>query len=187
MTRAEQNRQTAERQLVSQVKDLAIQGYMKLLRSYEAKGYNLTGQLRDSIYVKSKALQQELVYEIEIGFRGYGKYKDLKYMQPGVDIDGLLDYVQKVGIKNFKYIPGLLSDAQRRKPIDKTRAELRIAWGLAMGRKKKGDKQIRRRGKGWYNPTKGRLEYDFMHTINESLQELANDFVITNFTAMDAP
>lgn len=158
---------------------------MKLLNNLSAKNLVLTGQLRDSLYVKAKSLEQELVYEIEIGFTGHGKYKDLKNMRPGVDIEGLLAYVQHVGIEKFAYVPGYMTDAKRRKPIDKSRAELRIAWGLAMGRKQKGQGQMRRRGRGWYNPVKGRLEYDFMKTINDSLTDMSNDFVITNFTAIE--
>ncbi len=167
-----QIRTQKEAELISEIKTLADASYQKLLASLDAKGFVHTRELRNSVWTETKAIRDQAIYSIKIGFKGYGQLKDLRQMHAGVDIEALLAYVQSIGLENFKYVPGYYTDARRRKPIDKLKAETRIAWGIAMARKRQPI--LKRRGKGWFNPIKGKLEYAFIKTVSEKLAETAH-------------
>jgi hypothetical protein len=162
--------------LITELQQLTAAAQRKMLASISNKKLVLTRQLQNSIRTEFKYLESQAIYQITIGFEGYGRLKDLRRMQPGFDFEAMLKFVQEVGVEKFAYIPGYYTDVQRRKPIDKTRAEKRIAWGLSFGRNKKGE--IRRKGKGWFNPIKGKLEFDLMRTVSQQLALAGHKMVL---------
>jgi predicted membrane metal-binding protein len=141
--------------LITELQQLTAAAQRKMLASISNKKLVLTRQLQNSIRTEFKYLESQAIYQITIGFEGYGRLKDLRRMQPGFDFEAMLKFVQEVGVEKFAYIPGYNTDVQRRKPIDKTRADKKT--------------EIRRKGKGWFNPIKGKLEFDLMRTVSQQL------------------
>ncbi len=169
----------AEKQavLLEEINQLTEAAYRKMVASLVNKKLTLTRQLQNSIRAEFKYLASQATYQITIGFEGYGRLKDLRKMNPGHDYESMLRFVQIIGFEKFEYIPGYFTDAKRRKPIDRTRAEKRIAWGLAFGRTQKDS--VKRKGKGWFNPIKGKLEFDFMRIISQRLAQAGHEMVLT--------
>lgn len=140
----------------------------RILIGLEAKGFVLTRELIESVYTTTKSLNDGLVAELELGFRGYGRFKDLKAMSvTGFNQEALEGFVKKVGLSKFGYVPGYYSDVKRRKPIDTARAISRIATGIGIARIRQGT--LRRKGKGFFNPVKGKLEYAVMYAISRNM------------------
>ena len=164
-------------QILEAVQELRLEAENKINNAVRAKGLVLTGALAESITTTARSLENGLVYEIEIGFQGYGRLKDMRNLRAGFSIDAMLQFIDSVGLQNFKYIPGYYTDARRRKPIDSTRAKVRLAWALAISRA--NQQSIRRKGKAWFNPIKGRLEYDFAKLISEKLAEQGQTLILS--------
>lgn len=169
--------ETQKAELLQAVQELRLEAEKKIYNSLRAKGLVLTGSLADSVTTIGRELENGLVYEIEIGFQGYGRLKDMRNLRPGFDIEAMLKFIDTVGLDKFKFIPGYFTDKRRRKPIDSTRAKVRLAWALAISRA--NQQSIRRKGKAWFNPIKGRLEYDFAKLISEKLAEQGQTLILS--------
>ena len=169
---ARDNLQDAPGDILHQTMEEELKPYLatakrRIIDGLTAKGFVLTRELLDSVYTTSKSLENGLVAELELGFRGYGRFKDLKAMQAGMNVEALVAFVDKVGLSKFGFVPGYFTDAKRRRPIDPTRAKLRIALGIGFARIRKGT--LRRKGKGFFNPVKGKLEYAVMYAISRNM------------------
>lgn len=175
------NLEVKQAQLISELKEITAAAQRKMLASLSNKKLLLTRQLHNSIRTEFQYIEAQAIYQITIGFEGYGRLKDLRRMQPGFNFEAMLKFVQQIGVEKFPYVPGYYTDAVRRKPIDKSRAEKRIAWGLAFGRNKKTE--IRRKGKGWFNPIKGKLEFDLMRTVSQQLAKAGHQMVLETLQA----
>jgi hypothetical protein len=164
-------------QLLEAVQELRLEAEKKIYNSLKAKGLVLTGALSDSVTTVARELENGLVYEIEIGFQGYGRLKDMRNLRPGFNIEAMLKFIDEVGLDKFKFIPGYYTDTRRRKPIDSARARIRLAWALAISQANK--KSIKRKGKAWFNPIKGKLEFDFATLISERLAQQGQTLILS--------
>lgn len=160
---------------ISEVRNLAGHAEAKLKAEILRKGLTFSGALANDLYTITRQLEGGMITELEIGFRGYGKYKDLRSMRAGTNIEALLEFVQKTGIEKFKYA----GYKQGRTPKDPTKTATRIAWGIAISRMRKGT--LKRKGKGWFNPIKGKVEWDFMRIIANSMAESGHKMVLAVF------
>lgn len=95
----------------------------------------LTGELRDSIRTEIEKQSAEEGYKLILLFRQYGRFKDMRELASGnmPPVEDMEKYVKKVGVDNFFFIPGYETS---RKPVTEQNAIRRIAWGLAMSKKK---------------------------------------------------
>lgn len=172
-------------QILEAVQELRLEAENKINNAVRAKGLVLTGALAESITTTARSLENGLVYEIEIGFQGYGRLKDMRNLRAGFSIDAMLQFIDSVGLQNFKYIPGYPTDIRRRKPIDSARARIRLAWALAISRSQK--QSIRRKGKAWFNPIKGKLEFDFATLIMNKMAEAGQHVILSVFEEVQNP
>lgn len=164
-------------EILQAVQELRLRAESKIYNSVRAKGLILSGSLNESITTIGRELENGLVYEIEIGFQGYGRLKDMRNLRPGLNVEAMLKFIDEVGLDKFQFIPGYYTDARRRKPIDSTRARTRLAWALAVGRTK--NQSIKRKGMAWFNPIKGKLEFDFATLIAEKLSQQGHKMIMT--------
>lgn len=166
-----------EELMVKVAAQLVTRAEIDMKKRINAAGYVVTGSLRDGISRTSNALFQDLYAEFTIGFQGYGRFKDIKRLNTGdklAPIDTLTEYVQRVGLGQFDYIPGYFTDVKSRKftstarrmPTDEQLAR-RIAWGIASSRKLRG--QVRRKSQGIYSKVKGHLLLELGEKMMESL------------------
>ena len=112
-----------------------------------------------------------------MGAAGYGRFKDIRKLNTGdklAPIDSLTRYVLGVGLNRFDYIPGYFTDVKtwkftstaRRMPTDDDMAR-RIAWGMAVARKNRG--QVRCKAQGIYSKVKGHLLLGLGEKLMKSL------------------
>ena len=126
-----------------------------------AAGFVVTSDLLKSIQSASLIQAQDLYAEFSIGFRGYGRFRDMKKLFFGKmpPIEALEDYVQHVGVDKFRYVPGyLLGVRYRVLHIQEKRAINRIAWGIAADMRGKARRMSGK--KSFYNPVRGKLIYE---------------------------
>lgn len=156
--------------LAEQVIGILVQeGMLVMQRKIQEAGFVVTGELLNSLRKQSMIVAKDLYAEFSIGFAGYGRFKDMRQLlytkMPPIDV--LEDYVRAIGLENFGYVPGYRKDAKFRVYITDSRAVNRIAWGIAMNRRKEGVTGGRK--KAFYNPTRGRLVYQVRDRIMEAL------------------
>jgi hypothetical protein len=132
----------------------------------------LRENLRKKRMVFSADLEASLKFQISqanaqglstalLTMRDHGRFRDmrqLKYTRPAPG-NPILDWVQKIGISKFRYIPGYNPAERRvrRVPVASI-AMNRIAWGIAWGRFTQG--KVRRKqwlNKYFYGPLVGEL------------------------------
>lgn len=115
------------------------------------------------------------VAKAQLYFRMHGRWRDMKiirgYKQPPVDII-LKEFVETLGISNFKYVPGYKSG---RFPTD-NRALRRIAWGISRKIQLKSQTAARK----WY----AKKFYGTINVLIEGLmgkyQQVASDTLTKN-------
>lgn len=135
-------------------------------------GFVLTAELLRSIQKQSIIEGRSLYAEFSIGFKGYGRFKDMRRLLynnlPPIDV--LEEYVREVGLDKFKYVPGYLLGAKYRVlHIPDNRAINRIAWGIGVNRLKMGVKGKRRNT--FYNTSRGHLIYETSNKMIAALGE----------------
>jgi len=131
----------------------------------------LTGELERSMYDMLKVDMTKVYGEVVVGFQGYGRFKDMKYLNydgqwrepnnnkkkyskggssdknPAI-VDMFVEYVKKIGLSKVKYIPGYFTDKAKRMPTT-DRTIQRVAWAMASNRLRQG--RVKRSKAGWYN------------------------------------
>lgn len=151
---------------------LVAEATLVMQRKIQNAGYVLTGELMDSLKHQSVIVGAELYAEFSIGFAGYGRFKDMRELlyekMPPIDV--MEEFVKKLGIEAFDYVPGYLTDAKRRVTIPDSRAINRIAWGVARSRIFTAKIRQSKRN-AFYNPTRGKLMYETGYKLLESLPE----------------
>lgn len=155
----------------TEIQPMVAKAQQQIMEGLVKRGFVLTTDLLESIHTEARSLQNGLITEIEIGLKGYGRLKDMKQLRYGnevANVDAIQKFVEKIGIQNFNYIPGYYTDSKTRnfksaRSFDATRAAKRIAWGIAISRMRKG--VIKRKGKGFLNPIKGKLEWNLMASL----------------------
>jgi len=151
------------------------QAEIEMQRKIAAAGFMVTGDLINSLRKKTVVIGKELYAEFTLGFRGYGRFKDMRQLlfEKMPPVAAIKAYIEKVGVDEFDYVPGYLTDAKRRAVIPESRAINRIAWGIAISRRQTG--VYRNFGKGrnnkkaFYNPTRGKLVYEVRDKVMETL------------------
>lgn len=116
-----------------------------LRQSAEKKGLALSRDLMNSINSKVQRAAGDTLTHVFFAFEDYGRHADMKNliytkMPP---IDEMVKFVTKVGLHNFKYVPGY--EDSRSVPHESI-AVKRIAWGLAKGRLRR----YKHRPKKWF-------------------------------------
>jgi hypothetical protein len=116
--------------------------YSKLKAAMDSRGLVLTGSLQSSLSADIHAAAGDIKGQLKLYFEDYGRFQDMKHRYTGKmpPISVMLEYVRKIGIDKFKYVPGYPVGVF---PVGTTKskygsgnriAENRIAWGLAMSR-----------------------------------------------------
>ncbi len=141
-------------------------------RKIKDAGYVLTGELMDSLRHQSIVIGRDLYAEFSIGFSGYGRFKDMRQLlyekMPPVEV--MQEFVEKLGVDAFDYVPGYLKDRKQRVDLPDSRAINRIAWGVARSRIFTAKIRHYKRN-AFYNPTRGKLIYETAYKILEALPE----------------
>jgi len=153
-------------ELATEVTREAISYFEKAI---EKNGVVFTTQLRNSFEYRIIQQASSLAVSGEILFKGYGRFKDMRSLTyafvPPVDV--MEEYVDKIGLGQFAYVPGYNGTTAPTAPD----ARMRIAWAIALGLKKA--KIVKRDNPGWYNRTKA----DFMNVMRRKLMERAQGIV----------
>lgn len=128
----------------SVIDDLAVDGLNVFQNAIQKAGLVFSEELLNDW--STTVIKDDDILAVEWQFQMYGRYKDMKrisgYMPP---VEVLIEYVEKVGINKFAWVPGY--EAKDSVPTDI--AAERIAWGIAKYRA--SVQTIKRSGGGWYN------------------------------------
>jgi len=139
----------------------------KLLESIGKTRAALTGELRDSIRVTVRKSTAQDLSSIILEFNDYGRFVDMAKLfwskQPPVD--DIREFVEKIGLSKFKFIPGYKNSA----PISQFKAAERIAWAIA--KKKRVDWKHKR--KKWKQDTLGIALSYLTHLVADKFAEFA--------------
>lgn len=147
-----------------------------LVESIQKKNMQLSGELVDSINARVQAAAENTLAHVYFSFEDYGRHKDMRSLvytkQPPVQ--EMIEFVKKVGVQNFKYVPGYKAGRMPSEDI----ATKRIAWGISRGRlkayKHKPKRWFAKTFYGQINMLIGRmLEGHQDAIINQSKKELA--------------
>jgi hypothetical protein len=115
----------------------------ELIQSAKDKKVNVTQETINSIIGSFAGLSTEGIGEVLIGFKNSGRFIDFRKSpdwQKFPPIQSIADWVLKIGISKFKYIPGY----QNAKSTPSAQmAARRIAWGVAIHRYHLGAKRKR--------------------------------------------
>lgn len=108
----------------------------------------------------------------------YGRFRDMKprkYSGPA-NFDAILEWVKKIGIDKFKYVPGYDESKRKVNRVPTTNLAMnRIAWGVAWGRYVK----FKSRRKQWLN----KLFYGpLQNQLIESIMEVTGRNTVTILT-----
>lgn len=128
----------------SVIDDLAVDGLNVFQTAIQRAGLVFSEELLNDW--STTVIKDDDILAVEWQFQMYGRYKDMKrisgYMPP---VEVLIEYVEKVGVDRFAWVPGY--DSKDSVPTDI--AAERIAWGIAKYRA--SVQTIKRSGGGWYN------------------------------------
>lgn len=144
-------------------------GYFQ--KAVERSGIVLSGDLRNSFEYQIIQTAGQLSVAGVIEFRGYGRFKDMKvlnYLAP-MPLEAIEEYVNKVGIHRFAYVPGY----QYGEIPTTINVARRIARQIIQARKKVP--VVRRKAQHtWYNRTKA----DFMNVMRRRMLDRAQTILL---------
>lgn len=118
------------------------QVYSKLQAALHKQNLELTGELQNSLHGEISTAGADLQGQLKLYFTDYGRFQDMKFRYTGKmpPFDVMLQYVRKVGVEKFKYVPGYpmgvipTGISQSKFGAGNRIAENRIAWGLSHSR-----------------------------------------------------
>ena len=156
-----------QRILDEELGNYAARALAELAAAIQKQGLVLTEELLQSLRSEVVAASVRHVASMGIAFEQYGRIRDMKGINrsaapPLAEIE---DYVKKVGIDKFDYVPGY---RHGQFPLTKAVAINRIAWGIARARLR-DNSQVR--PKAWFAKT-------FYSSINRFI-----DAVTTRYAA----
>jgi len=127
----------------------------QLMTSLDAAGLELTEDLMNSLRVEVRKAAAGELAKANFYFRMHGRFKDMRtvygsysgsWRQKGfAPVQVMEDFIKKVGLEKFKYIPGYKMGNIPSENI----AVRRLAWGIAIGRAKKNTIKAKK----WYAKT----------------------------------
>jgi len=145
----------------------------RLERKARGQGLNFTGSLLNSFRTEVAQAQGLVENELNLYFAEQGRLRDMKmsYLGKMPRLDKMLEYVHKVGVDKFRYVPGYplgfkptgASGVGYAKGY--TIAEQRIAYGISRSRMVKNP-----RAKEWFNKT-------FYSGLNELERQISNSIM----------
>jgi hypothetical protein len=165
-----------KRILDEEVGDYAARALELLAAAIQAKGLVLTSDLLESLQSQVVAASAQHVASMGVLFHQYGRIKDMKGITrtKAPPIEALEDYVKKVGLSKFSYIPGYTSRSKVL-PVS-SRAINRIAWGLARAKLRDKDEV---KPKAWFAKT-------FYSSINRFIDAVTTRYLAATGTHMAA-
>lgn len=105
-----------------------------LIDNLRRQRLELSGGLIDSMDAQVIAASGDILGKVHFVFSDHGRHKDMRNLvytqQPPVE--ALEEFVRKVGVDKFRYVPGYTSGKVPSESI----AIKRIAWGISKGRLK---------------------------------------------------
>lgn len=144
----------------------------------ERSGLLLTGELKQSVEADVKANLNSWGGEIDVFFKDYWRYKDMKQYEykngSFINVDAIREFVKKIGVGSFKYVNGYsdTSTISEEKKID------RIVRSIVFHRRKmpvvKNNRKDRRR---LYNKTK----VAYMNLLRKRIMGLLGVKVLIGF------
>lgn len=158
----------------SEIQDIQLGAEKYFMHFIKERGLILTGSLHESFRTSVISIATNLYAEIRVSFQFNGRYLDLKTMNykggkpdpDGALVEGMKLFIEKIGLSNFKGIPGYYGSAKL--PITSV-AINRLAYSMAQARINKGI--IRRRADGWYNKGRGMFVRDVRLTLQNRIAE----------------
>jgi hypothetical protein len=156
--------------------DYAERAVQLLAAAIQAKGLVLTADLLDSLQAQVVKASAEQVASMGVLFHQYGRIKDMKGITrtKAPPIEAMEDYVRKVGLRKFDYVPGYTARSKVL-PVS-SRAINRIAWGLARAKLRDKDEV---QPKSWFAKT-------FYQSINRFIDAVTTRYVAATGTHLAA-
>jgi hypothetical protein len=111
------------------------------------RGLLLTDDLYRSLRWEILKATSGMVATAKLSFRTHGRWRDMKTIRNGkqAPVDAIIEeFVRKVGVNNFKFVPGYTKGGAV--PTDDI-AIRRIAWGISKGMLKRNQTKARK----WYS------------------------------------
>jgi hypothetical protein len=164
-----------KRILDEEVADYGERALGLLAQAIQAKGLVLSEELLNSLRTQVVGATAQHVASMGVLFEQYGRIKDMKGISRtrAAPIEELEEYVKKVGVSHFHYVPGY---KYGQFPLASKTAINRIAWGLARAGLR--DKtQVR--PKSWFAKT-------FYSSINGFIDAVTSRYVAATGTHLAA-
>ena len=142
-------------------------------KAVEAKGMVLTDELKNSFKYEITAASGNLLASATITFEGYGRLLDMKTLrwQGPANVDAMEEFVEKIGIDKFAYVPGY--EKSGRIPTANI-AVRRIATGIAWQRYKISALP-QGKTKMWYTRTLN----DFTNVSRRKMMDILGPYLVS--------
>lgn len=166
------------------------------MKKHAVKGGIGEGKLKDSIDAFILSASKDLLKEVMVSFRLYGRWKDMRYVEydqsdfrkpnnsgkkygqrddePPEIVQGMMEFIKAKGFNKFKFIPGYTTNASKRMPIT-ARAVERLAWAMAIKRLRTG-RVNNKRSKKWYNSARSSM----VNVLSKELSEKVAPWLAKN-------
>lgn len=110
----------------------AVYVLQRLAEQIKKKNLILSGDLLKSLQYELLKASAENVAHLKLAFESSGRHKDMKtvYDDKMPPIDAMEDFIRKVGLQNFKYLPY----RKGKKVPTESIIINRLAWGIAKSR-----------------------------------------------------
>lgn len=142
------------------LKDWEASVHQKLSEAIRREKLTTTGALLGSLRATLKSASSAYRFALEYHFYDHGRYRDMKKLNYGGKMppfNTMVDWVKKVGIQRFKYIPGYprgvfpIGNSKSKWGTGNKIVENRIAWGFMKHIQKTGYYKRASSRKSWYN------------------------------------
>lgn len=147
-----------------------------LMESIRKQNLQLSGELINSLEFQVQAAAENKLAHVFFSFQDYGRHKDMRSLvyTKQAPVEAMEEFVRKVGLSNFKYVPGYTAGRMPSEDI----AIKRIAWGISKGRlnayKHKPQKWFAKRFYGQINLLITRMLEGYQDGIvNQAKKEMA--------------
>ena len=177
-----------EREVVPFCEEAFTIAARKMQQDLKKANVTLTEDLKNSIHSERVQMTNNLEVQLRIAMQGYGRFKDMRVLtfdqfrpKPDGELIGAIeDWVERYGIRRFKYVPGYFKDVQRGFEIPESRAKNRIAWGVAMSLINRNE--IKRKARFW-NRNRARVYGYIKRQIMTRLPEESLKKLVAYYTA----
>jgi hypothetical protein len=159
----------------------------QLKKAIADKDIELTGNLKQSLEAVVSGPSENIAAKISMIFATYGRFHDMRYRHKMPPTAAMYQFIQKVGLSNFKFVPGYKKEitpigvSQNTKKLNAEEYVMkRIARAIAYSRLKKDWQENKR--KEWWNITINRNIVRLKQLVITKMQQELGEAIRKEFS-----